>query len=119
MISKSVSFSEELDGLLIFRCVWLCNNHFNLNTSVRPPNLKIFIGCELSVCMGVCDFIAESTNDVLKRIKKCVCWNTLQFCLENYSCALKKERHNFCEKVTDDRFSRDLSSLGKRIINWF
>ena len=71
LISESVSCSEELDGVLIFRCVWLCNNHFNLvNTSMRPPNLQIFIGCELSVCMGVCDFIAESTNDVLKRIKK-------------------------------------------------
>ena len=86
MISKSVSFSEELDGVLIFRCVWRCNNHFNLvNTSVRPRNLQIFIGCELSVSMGVCDFIAESTNDVLKRIKKCVCWNTLQSTTQWYA----------------------------------
>ena len=39
----------------------------------------------------------------------------MQLCLENYSCALKKERRNFCEKGTDVRFSGDLSSLGKEL----
>ena len=35
MISTGVSFSEEFDGMLIVRCMWLCTNHFNLvNTSV-------------------------------------------------------------------------------------